>query len=638
MKILIVAAVLAEAVLGNSLTSLLQDKLTQSMEMQSRDCSQVEKMFCPINGGAVPNVVFPAQGGQVSGHSQSCCKGNYLQCQLQLETALCRDLAYYTVTAGQGNSETVCPPVPNECTCQQALASETNLQLKLCPNTPECCPSCECHGDPHCLSFDHTKAQAVWAVCDDRDSTCTHKPATCEKTYYAGKQCKWVARAAGYSECVRDDDTPIPMMQMHWKQYKNYWNSNDQALYTFSLNLELTAYGSVSVVTLVDAGQTSVFTINAQGKCVGTPQYPLNANRVVVINDLPSGVWVQLECMNNGPKLPQRWDVRFVRDPWFLLNPLVPTQDRFAGFCTTGVIAENTGETIGGCRIMDRQIAMFYGCNPATAIATCKSQFCNNQGTKFNITSETGTAAKKCTAFVSNPKQPTNFVAAACSLSTSAKRPVNPELCVSNPDCKRCIDSITDFPDQIAEILNTPILVATQAPTQSCPTNLLQTGLSRKKLSVFQSGVQIEYKQANVWTGVFAVLDAEVVACGGCTKVISVNGSVSTNQALLTPGEYRIRQCTGYNNDKAQPLCDGALGYNATVQYSNPTSGGAVSATFGALFDGGDLVCSPTRYPKCPINYQCCHWDKITQALAWEQCMDVTHGGAKLYPNCGLRK
>jgi hypothetical protein len=245
-----------------------------------------------------------------------------------------------------------------------------------------------------------------------------------------------------------------------------------------------------------------------------------------------------------------------------------------------------------------------------------------------------GTPAKACLTFVNDPVKTNNYLYAACAL-VKMSAPIIPANCMNHLECKKCVDDVMDYPDEIANILGAVPVLPTNAPTSQCPSDLLSVGLNKKKLSNAASGVQIEFLTAGVWNSIFALTDEEIIACGGCRNTLFVNGSVPANQVLLAPGSYRVRQQTGFDSDTTQPLCNSAPGYNSTVLYSNPVSGGAVSAPYGTLFDAGELVCSPTKFPRCPINYQCCVWDKQTQLGAWTICMADFHGGASRYPQCG---
>jgi len=240
-----------------------------------------------------------------------------------------------------------------------------------------------------------------------------------------------------------------------------------------------------------------------------------------------------------------------------------------------------------------------------------------------------------CYKFVTSTTSPNNFLAATCALAYLSL-PADPSTCESDPTCKACIDNITDFPDDIATILKPNTAVqATSAPTSSCPPNLLNVGLTRQKLSSISSGIQIEFFTAGAYKPIFALLDSEITACGGCNNIIYVNGSSPTNQALLLPGNYRVTQITGFDSSPTQPLCTGAVGYDATTWYSNPNKGNSVSTPLGLLYESSDLICNPAKYPNCPASYQCCVWDKATQLAAWTSCMTVYHANPASYPKCG---
>ncbi|KAH9262387.1 hypothetical protein BASA82_000572 [Batrachochytrium salamandrivorans] len=374
---------------------------------------------------------------------------------------------------------------------------------------------------------------------------------------------------------------------------------------------------------------------------MGTASYPLNSAGFVFIKNLPSGVWLQFQCIATGPGLPHRWDVNFVKDPWFVPAQLANGAPiSFAGYCATGVIEESGArgeEAIGDCRIMDRQVSTFYGCSPNIPIANCKAQFCKKYANRFTFPGLTGTQQAKCVAYATSTAVFKNFIQLACSMSKLTGVPIDPNTCTANYDCRVCMDAVTDFPDQIADVLGAGPTVTTVAPTAPCLGNLSIVGVKRKLLTGFQSGVQIDFNNNGVWTGVFALLDEEIAACGGCNNELYINGSLSDNAGLVSPGQYRIRQSFGVSRDPTtENLCTGPPGYNATLVYANPSTSVSVSAPFGKLFGSKVLVCSTTAYPKCPLNNQCCVWDRLTQKSAWEDCMVAAGNNPASYPKCGL--
>jgi len=195
---------------------------------------------------------------------------------------------------------------------------------------------------------------------------------------------------------------------------------------------------------------------------------------------------------------------------------------------------------------------------------------------------------------------------------------------------------LKDYPQDALKILTGPRLSATAPPTSICSKNLLTSGLNRKKLSSIQSGIEIDY-QANgttTWVPVFAVLDNEIAQCGGCSNTIEVLGTVSSNQILLNPGTYRMKQCEGVNTSPTQDLCVAVPEYNSTVVYANPVDGPAVSIPYGQLWDEGDISCTPSKYPNCPNPYVCCVWPHGTNA--WIFCMVQNYGVNYFltYPKC----
>ena len=194
-----------------------------------------------------------------------------------------------------------------------------------------------------------------------------------------------------------------------------------------------------------------------------------------------------------------------------------------------------------------------------------------------------------------------------------------------------------DYPTAMGVILNTANTI-TQAPTISCPGDLLTIGLNRKVLPSLVSGIEMDYQAegSTTWTPIFALFDEEIESCGGCSNPLLVNGTIPQNVALLNPGNYRIRQCYGLNTSPSpQDLCTGAPQYNVSVTYTYPFNGVAVSTPYGTLFDEGKLSCSRAAFPYCPPDFTCCIW---TQASLWDTCMLSSYGPdwKTKYPHCTM--
>jgi hypothetical protein len=659
MKIMLLASALASVAFAGTeeLKALIQQKIMVEGALEERvfvnqalksiDCSAHENLFCPLP--VVPDVTFPTTGGLANSVSSTCCPSKYTQCQVQDNAQYCRPLLQYVIPESQGLNQELCPATTPDCQCQTVFNDAPNLRLKFCPETKDCCPICECHGDPHCRAFNGE--QAMWATCDDRDPSCVHGEATCKTKTYDGQPCRWIPHKPGQvGYCTRAEGTKTPEMLMYAKTYKMYFNPADDNVYEYTLNLTLGTYGSVTRIDLRDTGRGQnvlSWFIDAAGDCKVSPgnPYPINGGGEVTINNLPSMVTSRFQCNSAQGRSPTsgRFDIHLVQDPWYSGDE--PLMNRFWGFCATGEITEARSEEPGGCNTVDRQIVRYFGCSTNTALDKCRSNWCTNNAVKLNYTAiggkivnpKLGQIRTACNNFVNtkDPAKVRNFLAAVCSLSkgVGGNNPTNvdPTICESDSKCKRCMDNILDFPEDIAEILNP---VTTNPPTKVCQ-DLLPIGLARKTLSKQASGVMIEY-QNNVtmsWSGIFALLNEEIADCE--CKDIFVNGTVADNLVLTRPGKYRIRQCNGLDDSPEQDLCTSAPGYNTTVEYSNPTGGPLASSAYGGLFDSQVLVCNPQLFrPQCPANYACCMWDDSIRG--WEMCMESAYGPnyKTLYPNC----
>lgn len=106
-----------------------------------------------------------------------------------------------------------------------------------------------------------------------------------------------------------------------------------------------------------------------------------------------------------------------------------------------------------GCRHVDRQLSTFYNCPIKSSIDMCKNRFCDRQGSKLNF--ELGGSKKEnkeqCVAFVSDEVEINNYLIAACTLSKL--HPANPTKCLEDQACRKCVDDVTDFPDELVSFI-----------------------------------------------------------------------------------------------------------------------------------------------------------------------------------------
>jgi hypothetical protein len=623
--------------------SLIQSKLSLDVESsQDAIICAGESLYCPIS--PIPNKVFDPEGGVAGSLAGSCCPAKYTQCQVQDKKAYCRGLLTYTIPEATGESQELCPSTTPNCTCQKFLSGEKFLRLNFCPSTTPCCPICECHGDPHCRSFDGDNA--IWATCDDRDTNCVHSAPTCMSTTYGGQPCRWIGQKPGQmAYCARADGTSVPTMTMYKKTYKKYFDPADNKFYDYSLQLSLGTYGSIIKIVMTDTAKSAspfVWEITPAGNCLDNPTYPFNSKGVAHVTGLPSGVDMTLHCITGGGRSPtsSRFDIEFVEDPWFGGDR--PPGDTFGGFCASGVITESIGEQgKGGCNNVDRQLTKYFGCHPNSNVNTCKTNWCNDNYFKLDYAAFaapgtfTSVAQKKkaCSVFVNNGGNPKAFLQTVCATSPAyagGTYPQDPTTCESEVQCKTCMDNIMDFPDEIATILadKAPSL----PPKKNCNPNLLAVGLNRKVLGLSQSGVQIDYSLNGVWTPIFALFDIELAQCD--CKAIIANGTIPANQVLMKPGNYRIKQCNGLNTSPTQEMCVSSPAYNTTVTYINPFDGAAISTPYGELVEQNKLICNKAKYPGCAPDYDCCVWE--SSKGGWEACMVSAYGinYANKYPNC----
>jgi len=580
--------------------------------------------MCPLEN--VPKVNFTGPSGRANSSVPACCPGTFAQCHIGEQ--VCRDVLYYTIDPSEGQHVEVCPATTPDCTCQQQLSVQTNLLLLLCPFQKPCCSTCQCYGDPHCVSFQNQ--DQVWVVCDDRDSSCNQEKSLCLANTYGGKSCLWNSNG---NYCYRNSNTPTPEMIMYQKIYRNYWNAKDTQNYEFKMTLTLGVLGAISKVTIQDAGKTYTFGFNSNKKCTTPSEYKMK-NNIVTINNLPSDVYIQMECYA-GKGTNQRWDIQILRDPWYVYPH--PSDEVFLGFCPTGNITEANGQLgYGQCVNADNALSGYLACNAGT----CNSKFCSLYAPVLQFGSQPQTQSEviaSCNNFVETTNN--GLLMGVCSIAlANGQYPVDPSKCMSQSLCAECVAEVEDYPANINNTLDALRALAKQGlPVASSCENLLQVGLQRKFLVTQSSGIQIDFQApgTNTWRPVFALFNSEIEQCVGCLG-LAVNGTVPANQALLQVGTYRVQQCQAPYED-GQDLCQAVPQYNISVVYENPTDGIVASYPFGSLWNQGDIVCSPTKYPNCPTNYVCCIWDPVGQSIVWNQCMIANYGPnwATQYSQCG---
>lgn len=588
------------------------------------ECAGGIDQFCPATNA--PVVVFSLAAGRANGSTAGCCKGSFLQCQVQDQVQFRRTIVQYVIPGGDDNVNAaveICPVPDNpDCSCQQILRSEVALELGFCLSSPSCCPECECHGDPHCTSF--RRELDTFAVCDNRDETCTRRNETCGLISWDSAPCVWENNT-----CMRSPDTSVPAMDMYSKTYRSYFDPEDDAQHEFKLTLQLGLYGAIGRVVVTDAGTNLTFSVGPK-RCDSPAHYPVR-NHKVKINDLPSGVQIELTCVQPHT-VNRRWDVTKVVDPWFVQDH--SDLESFAGFCALGTIPEaSAAANLDDCRVLDRQLAAFYSCPFTTPIGQCKRSFCKAHSFHWTLRPR-----MSCYQFVAGTN---NFLVAACTLSLLPSR--NPLLCLRDVACRKCVDDILDFPDEMALILRKRPRAAAAASASdpvllTCQADLLRLGLARAVLQPSFSGVEVQFRNLTSaaeedWLPIFALFDSEIGLCGGgCTGPLLSSGTDAL--ALTQPGQYRIVQGVGLDADPSQDVCESAAGINASVAYSNPIiDGDAASTPLGLLWSQALVVCNPSAFPNCPDSYQCCVWPRPGEDAAWANCM-AQYGGPERFPSC----
>jgi hypothetical protein len=150
----------------------------------------------------------------------------------------------------------------------------------------------------------------MWSICDSRNGTCVHAEDTCNQLSWDGESCEWHGGKNGV--CLRDEGTKEPEMIMYSKQYKDYFNPNDNTKYHFTLTLKLGVYGAIDKVVIEDKDTNLLFDTNENG-CVLPDGYTLNKKDQVTVDGLPSGVVMELTCLFPHTKN-RHWDVTELKE------------------------------------------------------------------------------------------------------------------------------------------------------------------------------------------------------------------------------------------------------------------------------------------------------------------------------------
>ena len=598
-----------------------------------------------------------------------CCSGNFEFCGTG--EARCRVLATYAIqpAALSAADEEVCQPSTEPgCTCQEGLNAAINISMKLCPSTKQCCSSCRCIGDPHCVSFGNEAAS--WVVCDVRNAECQLPPPstlskTCSQQTYQGAQCLMRPDLTGHTFCQYPLSKPPPTLNMYSRTYVSTTTGLSQV---FNITLQLGVFGSIDTITILDGGSTYKFGFSFKNKvlkCI----VPSNLNQIssgkisgnggtLLLDKLDSGVLIELQCIVIKHMWGTRWEVLTLQDDF--LSGLTNR----AGFCQTGIIPESAGSPETECN-MDRTLLTqfnlwgYYCQGPSSSfgstaapsmssnasdvggvsITLCKQNWCSkpllSTGTGINWVAANFSSLAACQNFVSVPGD--NFLAAVCCVAPGVDWG-HPATCSTDEACSNCVNDLKDFPIEMVDILKPAAVhppassqAATRAPTSSCdPDSLLTLGLENAASGALlvTGGVKLLFQAEDetsatlIWQATDAEIEAYTSACG-CIDFLLNSESITFTSA----GNYTIQQCFP-ENEFVMSQCLAAPTYLLEVDYPTLPTGTDFSIPFGSLVATSSLVCADTT--ECPPNSLCCIW--TYQGLGWSNCLGSL---ATQYPNCG---
>lgn len=500
-----------------------------------------------------------------------------------------------------------------------------NLHFKFEVSNKTCCSSCRCYGDPHCESFEG-KAD-TWVICDARNpkpgniAQCPMSKAVCENQIdHTGNPCHWTSTPAQRDWSIALMGSPCRANQSAFitpPQMSMYKSNN------FNIILNQGERSIIQDLIIQDGNKQYVlgaqecfnYAYNRTEKTAWRTDYgihgtipasglwlpmnwswsPIDGQDILwEVTGLDSLIDVSVRCTRTpervGGKIkygPPRLNVEIVEPmDWHDID----RRPNVSGFCPDGAITKqgSTGNTdriteMNACNSeTDNLLVAQALCGEAVTtpgVPGCMQSWCranlplgNNLDQQQQCISDIqtyGWSAQFCALNV--------FGARSCTSNCT----FSGNMCKGNLGCRTCMSMITD--DGWAAAITKYGDMTITPSDEDC------TSVLRPNLIGAEKGVRIQYFEPNaqIWITKYAIPSTM------CLK----GGFVTFNKDLdpeLFYNPIRLLQCANLASDGLGGKCSQEIGFKAHIEVTVTESKMQV---VNELFDRGDLICNPQRFP-----------------------------------------
>lgn len=455
----------------------------------------------------------------------------------------------------------------------------------------QCCRTCSCFGDPHCISFDDKVDN--WVLCDGRTKNtaavygknvfCPIKQAACDKQLdHMGRKCvytpngKQTADENG-SPCQTGSTEPATIVM-----YK---------VQNFELDLFLSDRGVIESIEIVN-GDEKYYTTAAA--CAGTgfpwrdtpdgPKPPTDKTwlpytwtvtkipfgRSWKVDGLKTGIEIEIRCVYNQKGSVPRINIDALADPQ-------KSRPNESGVCVTGSIdkmlstADSTIEIDQYCGSVQAEgQAMQHFCGGAAGAtkAQCMRTMC---GTFSATAKDRDLCASQIMKYQADGSSKDGWNRVWCAYNTLS--PSNPDDC-NKGECLQCMYDVIDFgwPEAIARWKNFNKGDSVFSSPAACiPLNALNASLGD-----CQNGITLQYldtngldqngNQEDCWVDFLSIPQGRNI-CGGNT--ISFSSLATTPETNFFDKLIRIKQCNKEANCKSPGEisdCKPEIGVSGTIK------------------------------------------------------------------------
>ena len=365
------------------------------------------------------------------------------------------------------NSEKICQNNKNVGTCNFFTLDKPSCLQKPCMGPlkmtlnvetekidKNCCKSCKCYGDPHCIDF--SKNEKTFIQCDGRKlgKPCKIDKTICEKqTDHAGNQCKWIQTNQKMkwnvgilgSPCVSDSPSPIiKMYVLPNKVYENSYTIGERGVITsLILTLDKKTF-EMNSTECFDPNYS--FEINDElgtiKKSFILKKKGIKPDVMYQIYQFSTGISTVVKCERNYDPIKKVYG-----KPRLAIEIIDPEERNTDSYCNTGILDTGLASDVKRTdRIESMNLCPNYQYSSELNFAQELSKVYGDSliVTSFNIKEYMGSWCEKYTSFGIEECfeiiRLYGWLKTWCSVNTLQDHPIN---CVGK--CQSCVKDIEDF-------------------------------------------------------------------------------------------------------------------------------------------------------------------------------------------------